>query len=295
MSGAKAGNAMPLGAVALIVPVIAAGALAIGAATMLSLAGKGIFRLGKKTYEAIDEAIEQSVAEDLEIRMKSFEDTFANADNVLDSKELDIAAQFQEEQKIETNNYEKLIEKFTILTEQREQVEKEKQLKPIVSQEFKNALEQFKEEKAKTLTRSKKLKNTTIDKMLQKEMNRIYATINELEPFFPMFVNQKKATITAMDVNKKSVAALSRDVSEKAALIKGDRGRWYKKLAVKYLAMQKSPVYNQMTRGEKQQMDEEYDRTVESMVRCQTGEDAEKSITLGKRSKPLLSKGFKNP
>lgn len=279
MSGAKTGEVTSTDTPSSsLLAVVSAGALAVGAlggaAMALSLAGKGIFMLGKKTYDAIDHAIEDSVAKDLAKREASLRKVFENIDRNQDAEEV-----FQaEEKKMEIGNFDALIQKLTEMAEQREKIEKQKKLKPNVSQEFRNALERCKEEKAKTLTRSKKRKTAPIDKRFQQEINQIYTTLNELAPFFPVFAAQKKAAIKELDINKKSVARLICDVNEKSGLIKGDQARWYKILAVKYLALLKNPVYQQMTRQEKKQLDETYDRILELMNRCHTGEEAEKSI-----------------
>ena len=65
MSKAKVGAPPALGVLA-IAPILVAGALIGGTGLCVSLAARGMFRVGKKTFDMVDQVVADAVSKDLE-------------------------------------------------------------------------------------------------------------------------------------------------------------------------------------------------------------------------------------
>lgn len=289
MSGAKTGTVAAAPA-ALLLPIIGAGAViglvglaaigVVGAASSgIGMAAKGIFRLGKKTYDAIDETIENAVAKDLEqkmaylnsIRAKDVKTTSISED--IPNISMDILAEKERQEK----NYNAFIEHIKNLADERERIEKEKGLKHYVSMQFRQEVEKFIKQKEQIKQSLSPIEKQITKNDFAKEFDGVYKQIESIQPFFPLFAQDKYKQLKDFQPNESNFSTLETELKEKTALLQGWRQDSCLKLSKRYFFMLSHPLYCQLEKHEQKEFLNSYITTLNGITssRCNSEEKAE--------------------
>ena len=296
MSGAKTGSVAVAPALFLL-PIIGAAALVGGAAAGLTMAGRGIFRFGKATYDTIDHTIENAVAKEHEKKMAFLNRVLAENDpqKAITEETPNIFRDISAEKVLENENYNALIEKIKSMADAREKIEEKKGLRNHVSQKFMEEIKQFNQQQKKSQQRftmeETKIKQTDYGK----NYASAYQKIEALKSVFPIFAQEIYATLENFEPSKGNFLSLERQLNERLVLLKDWKKEHYVELKDQYLMMHTHPLYCQLEEKEQQEFLNRYEANLNHITNsCHDSNEAKKVIEeFALEIKQLLGKGRK--
>lgn len=285
MSGAKAGGPALL-ATALLLPVVGTAAVIGGAGLCVELAARGTFRLGKKTYDLIDEKIEKQVAEDLKKDMALIEE-FKNRKNDNESSQSLFITNKAEKEKSQS----KVFIELTRFLDNRKELEKKEDLGDRLSREFQKNIDEFKQkllrDSENNVTGSKENEGET-PKQLENMADEIDGKLEVIKNYFPVFADQIKSKMKNLVKEVPVYEKVLKDVNKKINLI-ADKSYSISVLSPFYTKVINTVGYDLLDKNEKEEFETNFTNLIE-IIEKETFPDNNQIKDFEKKAGILLKK-----